>query len=67
MTNLARTDDRVDRFRWLLNTDVLARDDGARGAALPGRPTHSLYEPYAGPTLVMRGGKSNYVSTASDV
>jgi hypothetical protein len=39
---------------------------GARGAALLAVRRCGLYEPYAGPTLVLRGGKSNYV-TAGDV
>lgn len=62
MTNLARTDD--GRFWWLLNTDVLARDSVLE--ALRSWPSDaSLYEPYAGPTLVLRGGKSNYVAAAA--
>lgn len=63
MTNLSRVND-SDRFRWLLNIDVLARDSVLE--ALRAWPADArLYEPFAGPTLFMCGGKSNYVSPAS--
>lgn len=64
MTNLTRVEDRVDRFRWLLNINALARDDVLE--ALRAWPSDAhLYEQFAGPTLFMRGSKSNYVSIAS--